>query len=217
MKYLVIAALLSIPSTEALAAQDDWLVETPSVGEFLDAQADMNVLGAERSDMMAAIPKDHQITYTQAKSTLGNLKGRNVDNGSTYNQVSESERETQEELKKEREKVKEVEAELARVKKSKLTQKSKTGLVQTKSKTKSKASHKVSHKSKSQVKAKVEEKLEEKTEAEEKETSEEKEKAETDSQEKNEHKEEQKKEPADDEETEEKGTIYRKLKVGQWF
>lgn len=92
MKHFVVAALLSVQTSECIKVKDDWLVETPSVGEFLDAQADMSVLGAVKSDMMAAIPKDHQITYTQAKSSMKNKQTKsNSEDVHSYHQVSESE------------------------------------------------------------------------------------------------------------------------------
>lgn len=68
MKSAVIAALLGI--TQGVRIKDDFLVETPTVAEFMDYQADLNVLSNVKKDIMEDIPDNMQVTYPQAMKFL---------------------------------------------------------------------------------------------------------------------------------------------------
>ena len=64
MRFALVAALLSV--SQAVRIRDDFLVEASSVADYMDQQADMNVLGTVRNNMMEEIPDNMQVTYPQA-------------------------------------------------------------------------------------------------------------------------------------------------------
>ena len=68
MKSAVVAALLGI--TQGIRVTDDFLVDASSVADYMDYQADMNVLGTVKQDMMEEIPDNMQVTYPQAMKFL---------------------------------------------------------------------------------------------------------------------------------------------------
>lgn len=85
MRSAVIAALLSV--TVGVRVSDDYLVDAPSVDEFMDAQADLNVLGEVSKDKMESIPDDMQVTYSQAVNLINKgKKNLQVSNENTEGQ-----------------------------------------------------------------------------------------------------------------------------------
>ena len=73
MRFTVVVALLSM--TQAIRVRDDFLVEAPTVAEFLDTQGDVNVLD---NDKLAEIPDNLQVTYPQAMHYIQNHESEEV-------------------------------------------------------------------------------------------------------------------------------------------